>query len=230
MGIATITLDAVETRNALSAALIAKVRRELGHALADDGARVIVLTHEGPVFSAGADLKAVGHRDVQPYIDLLRELWHASKPVVGVVRGAARGGGMGLVAACDIVVASEGATFGFPEVRVGAVPAMVAAVVMQKVGRGAALELFLTGDAVPARRAHELGLVNAVADDPAPWIESLRKGGPGALAAVKRIVNDRPGLDDLEQLGAVTAGMFESDEVAEGIAAFLEKRPARWAQ
>lgn len=229
-GVRRLLLDEPENRNALSLTLIASLREGLAAAIADEAVRVVVIDHEGPVFCAGADLRSAGsHADAQPYIDLLRELWWCPKPVVCVVRGAVRGGGMGLVAASDILVAGEQATFGFPEVRVGAAPAMVAAVVLQRIGRGAALELFLTGEPIGPHRARELGLVTAVGDDPAPYLEALRRGGPEALAAVKRIVNERPGLEDLERLGAVTTAMLAGEEAREGIAAFFEKRPPSWS-
>ncbi len=226
MSVARITLDSPETRNALSPELVGRLRERLGAAHDDPEVRVVLLDQEGPAFCAGADLKSASH-DPGEFIALLRELWYSPKPVVAHVAGAARGGGMGLVAACDIVVASEDATFGFPEVRIGAAPAIVSALVLQRVRRGDALELFLTGKPVGAERARELGLVTAIGD-PQPYVDALLKGGPNALAVAKRLVNEPAGLDDLERLGELSSQLFAGEELKEGVAAFLEQRPARW--
>jgi methylglutaconyl-CoA hydratase len=191
--------------------------------------RVIVLAHEGPVFCAGADLRSARQIDPDAFIELLRLLRSSPKPVVAEVRGAVRGGGMGLVGAADLVVASKEATFGCPEVRIGAAPAMVSAVVLDRLRRGDALALFLLAEPVDARRAYELGLVTEIAPDASDVVRRLLLGGPGALALAKRLVNERPGPDDLDRLAGVAEEMFAGDEAQEGIAAFREKRPPRWA-
>ncbi len=245
-GVATITLDSPRNRNALSA----RVRRELqGHlddAVADPVVRVVVLTHTGPVFCAGMDLAeargaGADAQGVRGLPRLLRTIWTSPTPVVARVAGPARAGGVGLVAACDLAVAADTATFAFPEVRIGVVPATIAVTVLPRLLPRAAQELFLTGEAVDAARAVAVGLLTAAvpADrldaEVARYVDLLRRGAPGALAATKALLRRRldPGVDDLDAAFAAMAELsahhFASAEAQEGMAAFAEKRPPSWA-
>ena len=136
-GVATLTLDSPANRNALSRAMRAQLRVELADALADDAVRVVVLDHSGRVFCSGMDLReatggAAEDQGVRELPELLELIWSAPKPVVAVVRGPARAGGVGLAAACDLVVAGTSATFAFSEVRLGLVPAVISAVVLPR--------------------------------------------------------------------------------------------------
>lgn len=228
--VATITLDSPPNRNALSIQLVDELIERLEAVAADDEAHVVVLTHTGPAFCAGADLKAREQRARIRLPDALRALWELPKPVVARVGGPARAGGVGLVAACDLSVASPSATFAFSEVRLGLVPAVIAAVCLPRLSHGDALELFLTGDVFDAEHAARAGLVTRVADDVdaavAELVSSLRLGAPRALAAAKQLVRAQIDFAQLEEL---SREFFAGDDAREGVAAFMEKRPPRWA-
>jgi methylglutaconyl-CoA hydratase len=243
-GVATVTLDSPANRNALSRQLSNELAQKLDAAIADERARVIVLTGTGPAFCAGADLteqragNEAGTAQAPPLDVLLTAIWNAPKPVVGRINGPARAGGLGLVAACDIAVAEESTTFAVTEVRLGLAPAMVSVVLLPKLGLGRALELFLTGDPFDARAAAAWGLLTAAAPDGdldavvGGYIESLLKGGPRALAATKRIVREVPSLSMAEafaRMAPLSTEFFASAEGLEGMRAYAERRPPRWA-
>jgi methylglutaconyl-CoA hydratase len=230
--VATVTLDSPANRNALSRTLLEQLDARLRDALADDAVRVLVLSHTGPVFCSGADLKdPPGSGAAVSLPDVLNLLWTAPKPVVARVGGHARAGGIGLLAACDVAVAARDATFAFSEVRLGVVPAIISLVTLPRLGHARALELFLTGDTFDGARAAEIGLVAAVADDVdatvGEYVDKLRLGAPGALAATKRLLRAPLDFGELERLSLET---FAGEEAREGMAAFAEKRPARWAE
>ena len=241
---AWITLDAPQTRNALSAALVAGLGAHLQTAVADDTARVIVLTGNGPAFCAGADLKggggavAPGEGRPNPFADVLKLIWDGPKPVIAAVNGHAFGGGLGLVAAADIAVAVDTAKFAFSEVRVGVIPAMISVVVLRKLGVHHGMRLFLTGETFDATRALGYGLLHRVvpAADLAravqKEVDAIALGGPQAVREAKRLVRLVPGLSMDEGFAyaeAKIAELFGSDEAAEGMAAFAGKRRPRWS-
>lgn len=243
-GVGTICLDSPHNRNALSRRLVADLDRHLTAALADPDVRVIVLTGTGPAFCSGADLKEARGADGAPpaprpggLVPILTTMWEAPKPIVGRINGPVRAGGLGLVAACDIAVAAEGATFALSEVRIGVIPAIVAVVLLPKIGAHRAMELCLTGDPVDARTAATYGLLNAAAPEGrldevvGRYVTSLLRGAPGALAGCKRLVRDIPALSmqaAFAEMAERSARFFASDEAREGMAAFAEKRPPRW--
>jgi len=244
-GIATVTLDSPHNRNALSSALLADLTSVLDAAVADDQARLIVLTGAGPVFCSGADLKegrtASGTRPgaTTGLPGILKQLWRSPKPVIGRINGPARAGGIGLIAACDIAVAVQDATFAFSEVRLGLIPAIISVVILPKMGITRCTELFLTGDTFTAAEAAGFGLLNAAVpaealdEEVARYARSILKGAPGALAGCKRLVREVPAMDldaAFEFTAALSAQYFTSQEAREGMAAFAEKRPPRWAQ
>jgi methylglutaconyl-CoA hydratase len=237
-GIATLTLDSPANRNALSRAMRAQLRTALTGALADDAVRVVVLDHTGRVFCSGMDLgEAAGggaeDQGVREFPELLELIWSAPKPVVAVVRGPARAGGVGLLAACDVVVAGSSATFAFSEVRLGLVPAVISAVVLPRMVPHIAHRLMLTGQVFDAEIAAAGGLVDLVVPDAdvngevRAQLVHLTAGAPTALAETKRLLRAGSALrfDDLLEL---SARFFAGDEGQEGIASFREKRPARW--
>ncbi len=238
-GVARLTLDSPANRNALSRAMRAQLRRAVDEALADDAVRVLVLDHTGRVFCSGMDLsEAAGgsaeDQGIREFPDLLTTLWHSPKPVLGVVRGPARAGGVGLLATCDVVVAGAAATFAFSEVRLGIVPAVISAVVLPRMLPHLAHRLMLTGEVFGAEVAAAGGLVDlAVPDDEVDatvtaQVTALAAGAPAALAETKRLLRSgglRGSFDELQEL---SARYFAGDEGQEGIAAFREKRPARW--
>jgi methylglutaconyl-CoA hydratase len=245
-GVATVTLDSPANRNALSRALMTGLEESLDAALADDRARLIVLTGAGPVFCSGADLKELGAgggsgQGAGPdgLATILKKIWYSPKPVIARVGGPTRAGGIGLVAACDIAVSVDSATFAFSEVRIGVIPAIISVVILPKLGLTKAMELFLTGDTFDAGEAVRLGLLNAAV--PADQLDecigryagSILKGAPGALAGCKRLVREVPGmaLDAAFELTSTwSAEYFATGEAREGMAAFREKRPPRWAE
>ncbi|GAA1649150.1 enoyl-CoA hydratase/isomerase family protein [Georgenia ruanii] len=250
-GVATITLDSPANRNALSRPLRAQLGSRLATALADQAVRVIVLTHAGPVFCAGADLAAGGAgvgggaggepADDAPDLPvLIATLWHSPKPVVARLAGPARGGGVGLVAACDLAVAADTVTFAFPEVRLGVVPAVVAAPLRRRVAPHALHELFLTGEPFDARRAVAIGLLTAaVAGETLDaevrrYADLLVRGAPDALAATKTLLREAPAgpltAAELAALGELSARHFASAEGQEGMRARAERRDAAWVR
>jgi len=242
-GMATVTLADEENRNALGNALVAGLHDALERALADPAVRVIVLTHAGSVFCAGANLKERAADPATPqagavsFDQLLTLIQCAPKPVVARIAGATMGGGLGLACAADIAIASTDAKFGFTEVRLGVAPAMISVVCLPKMRRGEAMEAFLRGNRFSGARAAELGLVTR-AVDPADLdaeveavLADLVRGGPNALAAAKRLVNEIPGLalaDAFDWTTQFSAELFASDEAAEGMQAFLARRDAAW--
>ncbi|MDX6267821.1 MAG: methylglutaconyl-CoA hydratase [Frankiales bacterium] len=237
-GVAVLTLDEVDNRNALNARLINGLGDGLTRAVADDAVRVVLLTHEGPVFCAGADLKGGGQEPARfGFPEVLTLIQDSPKPVVAVLRGPAMGGGVGLAAAADLSLASTDVTFGFTEVRIGLAPAMISVVCLPKLSKADAAELFLTGRKIPAARAAEVGLINrAVAPDDldaavAELLRELVAGSPQGLATSKELLRDVPGMpraQAFEHTQALSARLFQSPEAAEGIAAFRERRPASW--
>lgn len=237
-GIATITLDRPDSRNALAAELVDSLADHLAAAVADPAVRVVVLTNTGTTFCAGADLKAGRAGSARTsLVDVLTAILDAPKPVVGRIAGHCMGGGVGLAAACDVSVVADDARIGFTEVRLGLAPAMISVVCLPKLRRADAAELFLSGERISAERAVEVGLLNrAVARDQlddavGQVVDRLARGGPLALAAVKALLREVPQLPRDEAFAAMearSAALFASDEAAEGMAAFREKRPARW--
>lgn len=241
-GAAWVTLDRPEKRNALSDDLVAEMRSALHRAIGDDAVRCIVITGRGPTFCAGADLRSRGGSAVtageNPFVDVLRLIAEGPKPVIAAVNGMAFGGGVGLVAAADVAIAVEDATFSFSEVRIGVIPAMISVVVLPALGRRRTMQLFLTGERFDGRRAAEYGLVHEAvpagelrsAVDRA--VDSIRKGGPVAVREAKRLVRTVPAMTTDEAYAwtqSKIAELFASDEAREGMTAFAEKRPPAWA-
>ncbi|MFF9913860.1 enoyl-CoA hydratase family protein [Streptomyces sp. NPDC013457] len=228
-GIATLTLDSPENRNALSAALVAELARALGECGRDPAVRAVVLTHSGSTFSAGADLKA----PPSPYafVDLLRQIVELPKPVVGVVRGHVRAGGLGLLGACDIVVASDASDFALTEVRIGVAPAVISLTLLPKLEPRAAARYYVTGERFGTAEARAMGLVTAGEDALDAILDGLRKGSPQGLAESKRLVTAKV-LEtferEAEDLVQRSATLFASAEAREGMTAFLERRDPEW--
>jgi methylglutaconyl-CoA hydratase len=241
-GTATITLDSPHNRNALSARLRRELSESLAKAREDDGVRVIVLTHTGPVFCAGMDLKeargaGAGDQGVNEFPKILEQLWTSPKPIVARLAGPARAGGVGMVAAADIAVAVREATFAFTEVRIGVVPAVISLTVLPRLNSRAAHELFLTGEMFDAERAANIGLINSAVTAEeldgavAGYVKALALGGPNALAATKQLLSSpRPAtpMDGFEAMNKLSAGFFASEEGQEGITAFAQKRKPSW--
>jgi methylglutaconyl-CoA hydratase len=245
--VARVWLNRPEVRNAFDGAMVTELRTVVDDLGADGSVRVIVVGGRGKVFCAGADLewmKAVATfdrednlREAGAMADLFFAIAVSPKPVVARVHGAALGGGAGLVAACDIAVAALGTRFGFTEVRLGLIPAVISPYVLGKIGESAARELVLTGERFDTGRAHEIGLVraavpeedlDAAVDD---RVRELLQAGPHALAEAKALLRAVTGRrvedvrnDTVERIATVRA----SAEGREGLRAFLEKRKPDW--
>jgi methylglutaconyl-CoA hydratase len=240
-GIATITLDSPANRNALSSGLLTELQAALTDALTDPGVRVIVLTGAGPAFCSGADLKesrtkASAAPELFPKI--LQLIWDGPKPVVCRVNGSARAGGIGLIAACDIAIAAESATFAFSEVRIGVTPAIIAVTCLRRMEPRAAAEYFLTGEAFGAPRAEQIGLLTRAVpeteldEQAGRYAGLLLRGAPGALAATKTVLREAgtlPVAEGLARMARLSADRFASAEGQEGMAAFAERRDPSWA-
>ncbi|MEZ5263611.1 MAG: enoyl-CoA hydratase-related protein [Acidimicrobiales bacterium] len=238
-GVATVTLDSPQNRNAFSQALLTGLRDHLQAAIADPAVRVIVLTNTGTTFSAGADLKEDARslpKDALTFGDIVDVLDGCPKPVVGRIAGHAAGGGAVLAAACDIAIAADTARLGITEVRLGIAPVPVAAMMAHRMGRRELFEAFLAADMMPAARAAELGLVNlAVPADELDgtvqrYVDALVKGAPQALSDTKAALQAMcdGGVPTNVAYGRGHRNALRSEEALEGIAAFLEKRPPVW--
>jgi len=242
-GVMTATLADVENRNALGAALIRGLLDAIEAANADPAVRALVVTNEGSTFCAGANLKerssgAPGGPTSARFEDLLAAIQASPTPIVGRIAGHVVGGGNGLAAAFDVAIAADDVQFGFTEVRLGVAPAIISVVCLPKMRRGEALEAFLRGNRFPAARAAELGLIHRAVPRDAldaaveEVLADLRRGGPNALAAAKRLVYEVPSMETGEALrwaAKLSAELFASDEAAEGMRAFLERRKPSWA-
>jgi methylglutaconyl-CoA hydratase len=247
-GVAVIWLNRPDVRNAMSAELIAELTDAVGAAAEDDDVRAIVLAGHGKAFCAGADLnwmkQASGYGPAENQADaarlaaLLRTIAEAPKPTVARVHGPAFAGGLGLVTACDIAIASYDAKFCLTEVRIGLIPAMISPYVIRAMGPRAASRWFLSAEVFDSAEAYRMGLVQEIA--PAEELDAavdamlghLLQGGPASLAATKRLIRDvthRP-IDDtlVADTASRIAAARASDEGREGIASFLEKRKPRW--
>lgn len=263
-GVRTLTLDRPHRRNALSSAMITQLREGLAAAVADSAIRVVVLDHTGPAFCSGVDLTetetaakaatapAPDTAGSSPAADgdaeaarlpaellpeLLADLWECPKPVVARVAGPARAGGLGLLAAADLVVCAADATFAFTEVRLGVTPAVISATVLRRIGRRAAARYLLTGEVFDGATAAAIGLVTEavpaaeVDATVAAWCDALVRGAPAALAATKDLLR-RPVTNairaELAELAEVSATFFRSAQAREGMAAARAARDPDW--
>jgi methylglutaconyl-CoA hydratase len=245
---ATLWLNRPERHNAFDDGLIAELSAALAELAADSAIRVVLLAGRGKSFSAGADLAwmkrmagytaAENEADAQKMAEMLHRLESLPKPTIALVQGAAMGGGVGLVAACDIAIAAEDAQFAFSEVRLGLTPATISPYVIAAIGPRAARRYFLTAERFDARRALGLGLVAAVvpaadlATEASRLADILCQNGPSAMAEAKRLIADVTGRPIDAALRTETAGRIArqraSAEGREGVAAFLQKRKPSW--
>lgn len=243
-GVARLVLDSPHNRNALSTVLVRQLHEGLSSAAADPAVRCVVLGHEGGTFCAGADLGEAAGRDpgelavsrAREMAQTLRAILELPVPVIAAVDGHVRAGGLGLIGACDVVVAGPASTFALTEARIGVAPSIISLTLLPKMTARAAGRYFVTGEKFGAAEAAAIGLVTVAADDVAGTVAALAadvaKGSPQGLAASKALTTaailesfDRHADDLAEQ----SARLFVSDEAREGMLAFLEKRPAAWA-
>jgi methylglutaconyl-CoA hydratase len=242
--VATITLDSPANRNALSVQLVADLHRALDGAdagIADGSVRSIVLTHTAPAFCSGADLKARstgGSVDSRPMVRAFERLMDAEVPTIAAVTGPVRAGGIGLMAACDLVVVHQDVNFALTEVRIGVAAAIISVPIFRRASASHLASAFLTGEPFTAPRARESGLVTHVTDDVTTVVDTLTAGialgGPIAVAATKQLLrgafdrNAERRATDFEAVRQLSESLFVSDEAREGMAAFAEKRRPSW--
>jgi enoyl-CoA hydratase len=236
--VTTLTLDTPHNRNALSTLLVDELTAGLREATDDPDVRAIVLTHTGGTFCAGADLTEAGgsvETRTAQMLGLLRAILETPKPVVGKIDGHVRAGGMGLVGACDIVVAGPSSTFALTEVRLGLAPSIVSLTLLPRMNSRAASRYFVTGEKFGAHEAEAIGLISEASAEPESTVQDilgvLRLGSPQGLAESKKLVTasilagfDAHGTD----LSDRSARLFSSDEAREGMMSFLQKRPPSW--
>jgi enoyl-CoA hydratase len=238
---ARVTLNSPHNRNALSSALVEQLHHRFRQAAADPTVRALVLGHTGGTFCAGADLSeasdSTGAADrTRQLTELLRAILELPLPVVGAIDGHVRAGGLGLVGACDIVVAGHNSTFALTEARIGVAPAIISLTLLPKMTARACARFFLTGEKFGAEEAERVGLVTIAADDVAAAVAritaELGLGSPQGLRESKALTTAAilEGFDRrADDLSAQSARLFASDEAREGMLAFLQKRPPRWA-
>jgi methylglutaconyl-CoA hydratase len=248
-GLARVVLARPDVRNAFNAELIAALRETFDRLSMDSSVRAVVLSGEGKVFCGGADINWMraslelsrdeNVQDARAMSDMFRAIDRCSKPVVAKIHGAALGGGAGLAAVCDVVIASTDAIFGFTEVKLGIIPAVISPFVLAKIGQSHARALFLTGERFDARRAHKIGLVHeVVVGDTLDLavervVEELQTAGPGAAAAAKRLIQDVSASEyaaSRELTANAIARQRTGAEGQEGLRAFLERRKPEWAR
>ncbi|WP_062345844.1 enoyl-CoA hydratase family protein [Herbidospora yilanensis] len=241
-GVATVTLDSPRNRNALSRQLVEELSAHLEAAGSDDDVRAVLLTHTGPVFCAGADLSEAAAEGMEAgtrrMIDLFTLVVELPKPVVCRVAGKARAGGLGLLGACDVVVADDGGDYAFTEARLGLAPAMISLTLLPRLDGRAAGRYFITGETFGAMEAERIGLLTRAVplpqlDDAVEAVlDGLRAASPQGLAESKRLVTEpvrRLLAERGDEMATLSAKLFSSPEAREGMSAFLQKRPPAWA-
>jgi enoyl-CoA hydratase/carnithine racemase len=233
---ATITLNSPDTRNALSSEFLGELLSAIER-VGESNCRVIVLAHAPPIFCSGLDLKqlANGPIDLSGLAKVFLALRLVRQPTIAVLTGSARAGGLGIMAACDLVVVAPSVNFAFTEVKLGAVPAAISVPILARVTWSSVVAAFITGEEFSAARALSIGLVSHVSDDPhttaQELVTSICTAGPQAVATTIKILRRAAGdayetnLDEMRQL---SEHVFESAEAREGIDAFLHKRPPSW--
>ena len=238
--VATLTLDSPRNRNALSSTLVAQLEQGLADAASDASVRAVVLTHTGGTFCAGADLSEATNGDPtanpRRLVSVMRAVIELPKPVIARVDGHVRAGGLGLLGACDLALAGPTSTFAFTEVRLGLAPAAISLALLPRLDPRGAARWYLTGSVFDAPEAERIGLLTSATEDTGealtPLLDALRLASPQGLAETKRLVTAevlRTFARDGESMVAQSALLFGSDEAREGMVAFLERRPPRWA-
>ena len=239
-GVACLTLDSPGNRNALSRHLVDQLHEHLVDIEADVAVRAVILRATGSTFCSGADLSdpPVARHGSVGYPDVLRRLWDCRTPVVAVVEGHVRAGGLGMLACADIVISTTAASYAFSEVRLGVAPAIISVVCQRRMTPAAASRYMLTGERFGAAEARKAGLVSIVTEPDGAdaaldgILDDIRQTEPGAAAVTRRLLRALPAMEvsvGLDYAEAVSQRLFASDAAAEGINAFKERRPPRWA-
>lgn len=246
--VARIALTRPEVRNAFNDAVIAELTQVFASVGADPAVRAVVLAAQGPAFCAGADLnwmrrmadytRAENLADAGCLAEMLRTIAECPKPTIARVQGDVFAGGVGLVAACDMVVSVDTATYCLSEVKLGLIPATISPYVIRAMGTRAAQRYFLTAERFSAAEAHRIGFVHEVVSVEAldatvdQWVSALVSASPDAVRACKRLVADVAGRDITPELIAQTveaiADIRASEQGREGVQSFLQKRKPNW--
>lgn len=242
-GVATITLDSPENRNALSAQLVSEFESHLATAAGNDDVRTILLTHTGNTFCAGADLAESANeggpaKGTQRLVALLRAILTTPKPVIAKIDGHVRAGGTGIVGACDMVIVGPATTFAFTEVRIGVAPAIISLTTLPRMTDRAASRYLLTGEKFGPLEAVAMGLItdhtsdsNTLDGHVEQYLDHLRQCSPQGLAATKPLMTAHVLAEfdtKSDALAELSGRLFASEDGQEGIASFLERRPPRW--
>lgn len=247
-GNATVMLNRPEVHNAFDPEMVDALTATLNKLQSDDKVRAIVLMGAGRNFCAGADIEHMRRsakfsreqnlENARATAMMLQTLYRLAKPTIACVRGAARGGGVGLICACDIAIAERSATFRLSEVKLGIVPAMISPYVVAAIGRRHSHRYMLSGEEFDAAEAYRIGLVHDICEEPelnaavGRMLANLYSSGPNAVVAIKKLIPEVAGAPVNEALVEMTAqriaGIRTTAEAQEGLSAFLEKRKASW--
>ena len=248
-GNATVTLNRPEVHNAFDPEMVSELTATLKKLEADDAVRAVVLAGAGKSFCAGADIEQMKKtatftreqnlENARATARMLQTLHHLQKPTVACVHGAARGGGVGVVSACDIAIAARGATFRLTEVKLGIIPSMISPFVIGAIGERQAHRYMLSGEEFDAAEACRIGLVHEIGEESelkaivGGMLASLYSSGPRAVAAIKKLIPEvaHARIDDelMETVSQRIAGIRVTPEAQEGLSAFLEKRKTAWS-
>lgn len=248
-GNATVSLNRPDVHNAFDPEMVDALTATLKQLEADARVRAVIITGAGKDFCAGADIEHMKRtarlsrernlENARATAMMLHTLHALGKPTIACVRGAARGGGVGLVSACDIAIAERGATFRLSEVKLGIIPAMISPYVVAAIGRRHSHRYMLSGEEFDSAEAFRIGLVHDICEEPeltplvGRMLAQLYSSGPGAVAAIKKLIPEVAGSridEDLMELTAQRiAAVRTTAEAQEGLAAFLEKRKAAWS-
>ena len=244
----TVYLNRPEVHNAMNEKLMRELTSCFKEIINDSSIRIVILTGNGKSFCAGADLnwmksmvkfsKDENIKDSNILLDLYETIYNCPKPVIGRVNGSAFGGGVGLIATCDIVIADVECKFAFSEVKLGIIPAVISTFIIRRIGLSKTRRLFITGEKFDSNYAKEIGLVDYVAngnelnDVIQKYVELLHSSGPDSIKEVKKIISEYEKLDIENYMQSTVKKIAElriSDEGQEGINAFLEKRKTKWS-
>jgi methylglutaconyl-CoA hydratase len=248
-GNATVMLNRPEVHNAFDPEMVDALTSTLRKLESNDKVRAIVLTGAGKSFSAGADIehmkktakfsRAQNLENARATAMMLQTLYALEKPTIACVRGAVRGGGVGLVSACDIAIAERGATFRLSEVKLGIVPAMISPFVIRAIGRRHAHRYMLSGEEFDAAEAYRIGLLHDICEEPelnavvGRMLANLYSSGPRAVVAIKKLIPEVAAsrIDDalMDRVSGRIADIRTTPEAQEGLSAFLEKRKTAWS-
>ena len=247
-GIATISLNRPDKRNAMNGQMIKELLHAMHRLQEDDSVRVMIIHGQGLHFCAGADIYWMqkisegvleeNESDAQMLADLMYQLYSFPKPSIVLAHGATMGGGLGLLAACDIAIGAENASFGFSEVKIGIAPSVISPYVLSAIGERAAHYYFLTGERFSAEEAHRIGLLHRVVAENdlmqagIMLANTLLQNGPHAMGATKQLIRYVAKIKITNELAQKTAehlaNVRTTKEAQEGLQAFLEKREPAW--